>query len=58
MTRIISKTDVSFTPLLTAHFITASVMMMNGKGDEMPLIRFVVQLEVVNASLAQRSFVK
>ena len=46
MTRVIPQTEVPLTPLLTAPFITAPVLMMVGKDDEMPLISRDVQIEV------------
>ena len=46
VTRVIPRTEVPFTPLLTAPFISAPVLMMIGKDDEMPLISRDVQLEV------------
>ena len=46
VTRVIPQTEVPLTPLLTAPFITAPVLMMVGKDDEMPLISRDVQIEV------------
>ena len=46
VTRVIPQTEVPLTPLLTAPFITAPVLMMVGKDDEMPLISQDVQIEV------------
>ncbi len=46
VTRVIPQTEVPLTPLLTAPFITAPVLMMVGKDDEMPMISRDVQIEV------------
>ena len=46
VTRVIPQTEVPLNPLLTAPFITAPVLMMVGKDDEMPLISRDVQIEV------------
>ena len=48
VTRIIPKTEVSFSPLVTAPFVKVPVLMMNGKNDEMPQVIRKVQLEVFN----------
>ena len=46
VTRVIPKTEVPFSPLLTAPIIQVPVLMMTGKEDEMPQIIREVQLEV------------
>ena len=46
VTRVIPETDVPFSPLVTAPFIKAPVLMMIGKQDEMPQISTDVQSEV------------
>ena len=48
VTRIIPKTEVPFSPLVTAPFVKVPVLMMNGKNDEMPQVIRKVQLEVFN----------
>ena len=48
VTRIIPKTEVPFSPLVTAPFVKVPVLMMNGKKDEMPQVIRKVQLEVFN----------
>ena len=48
VTRIIPKTEVPFSPLVTAPFVKVPVLMMNGKNDEMPQVIREVQLEVFN----------
>lgn len=45
VTRVIPKTDVPFSPLVTAPFTKVPVLMMIGREDEMPLISREVQLE-------------
>lgn len=48
VTRIIPKTEVPFSPLVTAPFVKVPVLMMKGKNDEMPQVIREVQLEVFN----------
>ena len=56
VTRVIPRTEVPFTPLLTSPFITAPVLMMVGKDDEMPHISRDVQLEVYNRIESEKEF--
>ena len=56
VTRVIPRTEVPFTPLLTSPFITAPVFMMIGKDDEMPLISRDVQLEVYSRIESEKEF--
>ena len=56
VTRVIPRTPVPFTPLLTAPFISVPVLMMIGKNDEMPLISRDVQLEVFQRIKSQKEF--
>ena len=56
VTRVIPRTEVPFTPLLTSPFITAPVFMMIGKDDEMPHISRDVQLEVYNRIESDKEF--
>jgi hypothetical protein len=56
VTRVIPRTEVPFTPLLTASFISAPVLMMIGKDDEMPLISRDVQLEVYSRIESEKEF--
>ena len=56
VTRVIPRTEVPFTPLLTAPFISAPVLMMIGKDDEMPLISRDVQLEVYSRIGSEKEF--
>ena len=56
VTRVIPQTDVPLTPLLTAPFIKAPVLMMIGKDDEMPLISRDVQLEVFERIGCKKEF--
>ena len=56
VTRVIPRTEVPFTPLLTAPFINAPVFMMIGKDDEMPLISRDVQLEVYSRIESEKEF--
>ena len=56
MTRVIPRTEVPFTPLLSAPFISAPVLMMIGKDDEMPLISRDVQLEVYSRIGSEKEF--
>lgn len=58
VTRVIPKTEVPFSPLLTAPFIQAPVLMMTGKEDEMPQIVRDVQLEVFNRIQSKNSIMK
>ena len=43
---VIPKTEVAFSPFITAPFIEVPVLMMTGKEDEMPHIKREVQLEI------------
>jgi uncharacterized protein len=56
VTRVIPRTVVPFTPLLTATFINTPVLMMIGKEDEMPMISRDVQLEVYKRLECQKEF--
>ena len=56
VTRVIPRTEVPFTPLLTSPFIKAPVLMMIGKDDEMPHISRDVQLEVYNRIESKKEF--
>lgn len=56
VTRVIPRTAVPFTPLLTAPFISVPVLMMIGKNDEMPLISRDVQLEVFQRIKSDKEF--
>jgi len=56
VTRVIPRTEVPFTPLLTSPFITAPVLMMIGKDDEMPHISRDVQLEVYCRIESEKEF--
>lgn len=56
VTRVIPRTEVPFTPLLSAPFISAPVLMMIGKDDEMPLISRDVQLEVYSRIGSEKEF--
>ena len=56
VTRVIPRTAVPFTPLLTAPFITVPVLMMIGRDDEMPLISKEVQLEVYSRIESKKEF--
>ena len=56
VTRVIPRTEVPFTPLLTAPFITVPVLMMIGRDDEMPLISKEVQLEVYSRIESEKEF--
>ena len=50
ITRVIPKTEVAFSPFITAPFIEVPVLMMTGKEDEMPHIKREVQLEIFGAA--------
>lgn len=54
VTRIIPKTEVPFSPLVTAPFVKVPVLMMNGKNDEMPQVIRKVQLEVFNRQKSRK----
>ena len=56
VTRVIPKTEVPFSPLVTAPFIKAPVLMMTGKEDEMPQIIRDVQLEVFERMKNKKQF--
>jgi pimeloyl-ACP methyl ester carboxylesterase len=56
VTRVIPRTEVPFTPLLTAPYITVPVLMMIGRDDEMPLISKEVQLEVYSRIESEKEF--
>ena len=58
VTRVIPKTEVPFSPFVTAPFTQAPELMMIGKEDEMPLISHEVQLVVLIGSNAKKSFMK
>ena len=58
VTRVIPKTEVPFSPLATALFTQAPVLMMIGKEDEMLLISREVQLWFLISSNAKKSFMK
>ena len=58
VTCVIPKTEVPFSPLVTAPFTQAPVLMMIGKEDEMSLINREVQLVVLIGSNAKKSFMK
>ena len=56
VTRVIPKTEVPFSPLVTAPFIQVPVLMMTGKEDEMPQISRDVQLEVFARIKTKKQF--
>lgn len=56
VTRVIPKTEVPFSPLVTASFTEVPVLMMIGKEDEMPLISRDVQLAVYERLECQKEF--
>ena len=56
VTRVIPKTEVPFSPLVTAPFIQVPVLMMIGKEDEMPQISRDVQLEVFKRLKNKKQF--
>ncbi|MDB0037445.1 alpha/beta hydrolase [Ascidiaceihabitans sp.] len=56
VTRVIPKTEVPFSPLVTAPFIKAPVLMMTGKEDEMPQIVREVQVEVFNRVQSEKQY--
>ena len=56
VTRVIPKTEVPFSPLVTAPFIQVPVLMMTGKEDEMPQISRDVQLEVFKRIKTKKQF--
>jgi pimeloyl-ACP methyl ester carboxylesterase len=56
VTRVIPKTEVPFSPLVTAPFIQVPVLMMAGKEDEMPQIVRDIQLEVFNRLQSKKKF--
>ena len=56
VTRVIPKTAVPFSPLVTAPFTKAPVLMMIGREDEMPLISREVQLEVYERLTCKKDF--
>ena len=56
VTRVTPKKEVPFSPLLTAPFIQAPVLMMTGKEDEMPQIVRDVQLEVFNRIQSKKQY--
>ena len=53
---MIPKTEVPFSPLVTAPFIQVPVLMMIGKEDEMPQITRDVQLEVFKRLKNKKQF--
>ncbi len=56
VTRVIPKTDVPFSPLVTAPFIKAPVLMIIGKQDEMPQISAEVQSDVFRRVKSKKQF--
>ena len=56
VTRVIPKTDVPFSPLVTAPFIKAPVLMMIGREDEMPLISRETQVAVYDRLKCRKEF--
>ena len=56
ITRVIPKTEVAFSPFITAPFIKVPVLMMTGKEDEMPHIKREVQLEVFDRIKSKKQF--
>jgi hypothetical protein len=56
VTRVIPKTEVPFSPLVTAPFIQVPVLMMTGKEDEMPQLVRDVQLEIFNQLKNKKQF--
>jgi len=56
VTRVIPKTEVPFSPFVTAPFIQVPVLMMTGKEDEMPQIARGVQLDVFNRIQSKKQF--
>ena len=56
ITRVIPKTEVAFSPFITAPFIKVPVLMMTGKEDEMPHIKREVQLDVFDRIKSKKQF--
>lgn len=56
VTRIIPKTEVPFSPFITAPFLTVPVLMMVAKEDEMPGISKEVQVVIYDSINSKKEF--